>query len=382
MSLREKYHNKIAESLGCSLDSIFTYWKGRVALYAAVKAIGVAKGDEIVLQAFTCVVVTNAVIYANATPVYVDVDKKTCNMTLEGLKPKISAKTKVVIIQNTFGLSSEVQEIVVYCSSMNIVCIEDCTHGFGGSYNGHSNGSIADFAFYSTQWNKPFSTGVGGILRVNNKDYLSKIKEVNTSAVNPTFKEEFILSSLIKARTLLLNDATYWVLIKLYRKLTALNLVVGSSSPVEIESPILPKDFLKLGSPVQFKAGIKALNKLPKVLQTRAENAELIARFLSDNGKYFVNEELVGNHSFLIYPILVKDRALFMDSAEKKGLPFGDWFISPLHPVESQFELWQLDVKDYPFAQQLSEHILNVPLSSSNINRYLKFLEEQVQELM
>lgn len=382
MSLREKYHNKIAESLGCSLDSIFTYWKGRVALYAAVKAIGVAKGDEIVLQAFTCVVVTNAVIYANATPVYVDVDKKTCNMTLEGLKPKISAKTKVVIIQNTFGLSSEVQEIVDYCSSMNIVCIEDCTHGFGGSYNGHSNGSIADFAFYSTQWNKPFSTGVGGILRVNNKDYLSKIKEVNTSAVNPTFKEEFILSSLIKARTLLLNDATYWVLIKLYRKLTALNLVVGSSSPVEIESPILPKDFLKLGSPVQFKAGIKALNKLPKVLQTRAENAELIARFLSDNGKYFVNEELVGNHSFLIYPILVKDRALFMDSAEKKGLPFGDWFISPLHPVESQFELWQLDVKDYPFAQQLSEHILNVPLSSSNINRYLKFLEEQVQELM
>ncbi len=68
------YKKAIASVLGCSSDNIFLYWKGRVALYAALKAMGVKEGDEIILPAFTCVVVPNSIIYLGAKPVYVDIN--------------------------------------------------------------------------------------------------------------------------------------------------------------------------------------------------------------------------------------------------------------------------------------------------------------------
>lgn len=376
------YKKSIAENLNCPEDNLFLFWKGRVALYSVLKAIGVSRGDEVILQAFTCVVVPNAIIYTGATPIYIDVQEHTFNMILENIKEKLSAKTKVVIIQNTFGLSSEADSIVDYCNSRGIICIEDCTHGFGGLYNGKSNGSLADFAFYSTQWNKPFSTGIGGILRVNNSKYLNDIVEIYKGAIKPSFKENAILAALITARKYLLNDTTYWLLIKLYRKLTAWKLVVGSSSPEEIEAPQLPEGFLKQGSMVQFNTGVKALNGITKILELRRANSVLIEAFLSKNNKQMVLEVLRPNHSFLIYPILVKNRDGFLKKAEDQGLPMGDWFISPIHPVKNNFHLWQLNEKDCPNAIYLSKHILNIPLDKNNIARYLIFLENNSDQIL
>ncbi|MAZ36470.1 MAG: hypothetical protein CL842_03345 [Crocinitomicaceae bacterium] len=382
MSAVSLYKQKISSALNCQEDEVFLYWKGRVALYTVLKALGVTKGDEVLLQAFTCVVVPNAIIYTGATPIYVDVKTETFNMGLEGVKTRVSDKTKVVVIQNTFGLSTEVEEIVNYCKTKEIICIEDCTHGFGGMYNEKSNGSIADFSFYSTQWNKPFSTGVGGVLRVNNRDYIESIKQVDKQAVQPSIKETLVLNALITARKYLLNDTTYWVLIKLYRRLTALNLVVGSSSPEEIEAPKLPEGFLKKSSAVQCKTGVKALVKLPEIIELRKRTAKVFDVFLKENNKCFVSSELHKNHSFLIYPILVKDREVFMKRAEDMGLPLGDWFISPIHPVKEHFEMWQLNTDDFPNANYLSKHILNIPLDKSNSEKYLFFLKENKDQLI
>jgi perosamine synthetase len=382
LNSEKKYRIEIAKQLHCSYKSIFLFWKGRVALYTALKAIGVSDGEEVVLQAFTCVVVPNAIIYTGATPIYTDVRTDTYNMSLESVKAKVTDKTKVVIIQNTFGLSSEVEEIVAFCKSKEIYCVEDCTHGFGGTYNGKSNGSMADFAFYSTQWNKPFSTGVGGILRVNNHTLLNKVKELVEDAVKPSSKEGLVLRVLITARKYLLNDATYWILIRLYRKLTARKLVVGSSDPEEIQAPILPQYFLKKSAPVQCSKGIQALAQLPKVNELRKRNALLFDRFLKSNGKRFVPDEFKENHYFLIYPLLVKNRFEFMLKAENKGLPLGDWFISPIHPVQENFEQWQLNPSDFPNALYLSKHILNIPLDKDNVQRYLTFLQENIDQII
>ena len=382
MNSKKKYRIEIAKQLGCSEKDVFLFWKGRVALFTALKALGVSEGDEVVLQAFTCVVVPNAIIYTGATPIYADARTDSYNMSLESVKAKVTSKTKVVIIQNTFGLSSEVEEIVAFCKSKAIFCIEDCTHGFGGTYNGKSNGSLADFAFYSTQWNKPFSTGVGGILRVNNDAFLDEIESLNKHAVKPSSKEGLVLNVLIAARRHLLNDATYWVLIRLYRKLTAIKLVVGSSDPEEIEAPKLPKHFLKKSAPVQCSTGVQALDKLPGVIELRKRNALLIDHFLRSNEKQFVPDEFKENHSFLIYPILVKNRSDFMLKAENNGLPLGDWFISPIHPVKENFEQWQLMPNDFPNALYLSKHILNIPLDKNNAQRYLAFMKENLDQVL
>ncbi len=375
METANKYKNKIASYLGCESSQLFLFWKGRVGLYAALRACGIGEGDEVIVQAFTCVVVPNSVIYTGATPVYVDIEKHCFNATFEKIVEKVTSKTKAIITQNTFGLSTDVKRISEYCAKEGIICIEDCTHGFGGMHDGKSNGSFADFAFYSTQWNKPFSTGIGGILRVNNPQYILTIQELESSAIEPSSRETTMLNFLIKARRYFLNDISYWLLLKLYRQLTAWKIVVGSSSPEEIEAPVIPEGFLKKGCKTQYREGIRSLRQLDGVLNRRRANAEKISAYLKANGKTYVSSDLEANHSFLIYPVLVKRRAEFMKLAEDTGLPMGDWFLSPLHPVTQDFNLWGLKCDNFPVANEISSQIINIPLDRKSLNKYISFLD-------
>src|SRR6266849_141930 len=92
----------IADYLNVNSSRIFLYWKGRVALYALLKAMGVKQNDEIIIPAFTCVAVPNACIYLGATPVYVDICESTYNMNVGLIEEKISSRTKIILAQNTF----------------------------------------------------------------------------------------------------------------------------------------------------------------------------------------------------------------------------------------------------------------------------------------
>lgn len=381
MNKEEEYKIALSQFLACKSDQVFLYWKGRVALYAALKAMGIGKGDEVILPAFTCVVVPNAILYLEATPVYVDVDRSSLNTNLERIKSVVTERTKCILIQNTFGLSSEVEEIAAYGKERGIYTIEDCTHGFGGTYHGKPNGSRSDCSFYSSQWNKPFSTGVGGILLVNNRDLLNEIQKVNTSLLHPGLKSRFMLRVLIFLYKYLITDTTYWFLVKFYRLLSKVGLVIGSSSNDEITSTKMPADFFMAGSSVQAKEGVKALKKLNQLLDQRKRNAKVYTAFLKEHGKYHVNEDLNEDHSFLKYPFLVKDREAFMLKAEKASIRLGEWFVSPIHPVEENYEAWGLNVSNFPNAQELSSQMLNLPTETTDSEKIQKFLAENIEDL-
>ncbi len=382
--MNKEYHYKLslAKSLESNPDQIFCYWKGRVALYTALKAIGVKEKDEVILPAFTCVVVPNAIIYLGAKPVYVDIDKESLNTTLSNIQAATTVKTKCILIQNTFGLSSEVDEIVAFAKSKGIVTIEDCTHGFGGTYQNRPNGVHSDFAFFSTQWNKPFSTGVGGFLLVNNLDYLKSVNEVNKLLIKPGFKKSIILKILISFKKAFLGDRTYWFFLKLYRFLSKMGLVVGSSSGSEISSTVMDDNYFMGATKVQFSEGLRALNHLDELMLLRKKNAVIYSSFLQSNGKIYVKEIFNENHSFLKYPILIKDRVSFLAKAEKASVRLGDWFLSPIHPVESEFEKWFLDSENFPNAAYVSKHVLNLPTEIENPEKVLVFLTQNINDIL
>lgn len=143
-----KYINLIGYYLDRSPEYIYTYWKGRVALYSCLLAAGIEPGDEIIIPSLTCVVVPNAIIYTGAKPIYSDINPETLTTDLSSLKGLINKRTKAIIIQNTFGLSADIEETIALAKSYNIITIDDCTHGFGGIYNGHPNGTLTDASFF------------------------------------------------------------------------------------------------------------------------------------------------------------------------------------------------------------------------------------------
>ncbi len=382
MSREYEYRLALSKTLQSNPDQLFCYWKGRVALYAALKAIGIGEGDEVILPAFTCVVVPNAIIYLKAKPVYVDIDSDSLNAKLINIQTATTEKTKCILIQNTFGLSSEVDEVVAFAKSKGILTIEDCTHGFGGFYQNSPNGLRSDFAFFSTQWNKPFSTGVGGILLVNNVAYLDAINQENKFLIKPGVKKSAMLKVLIGFKNAFLGDRTYWFFVKFYRFLSKTGLVVGSSSGTEITSTVMPNGFFMGASTVQYTEGLKALRHIDKLMHRRKQNADSYSNFLRVRGKTSVKEIFNENHSFLKYPILVNDRQLFIVKAEKASIRLGDWFLSPIHPVESEFEKWFLKPENFPNASYVSKHVLNLPTEIENPEKVLAFLSQNIDDIL
>ena len=109
--LLEQFKTKITDYIQGYEGDIFFYWKARVGLYCLLKAMDIKEGDEVILPAFTCVVVPNAILYLGATPIYIDVTPDSYNFDIELVEKAITKKTKVIICQNTYGLSSSLEEL-------------------------------------------------------------------------------------------------------------------------------------------------------------------------------------------------------------------------------------------------------------------------------
>ncbi len=365
----------IAQLLSVNKKTITFYWKARVGLYALLKAMDVQEGDEIILPAYTCVVVPNAIIYLGAKPVYVDVAADTYNMDVAQVENAITDKSKVIICQNTYGLSTDLQVLNALAKKYHLYTIEDCTQGFGGTYDGIANGLTCDAAIYSTQWNKPFSTGLGGFSIANNKTITDHLLSLNSELIAPSTKDLLNLKVLYFIKRFLINEITYWPLVKFFRLLSRNNLVVGSSSGEEIISINMPDDYFKGFSNIQAKEGLRTLPNLSSDLVKRKQNAEIYTNFLIQLGKNHVAEKWFVNHSFLKYPLLVNQRSEFMALAEKHRINLGEWFTSPLHPVEGDLSAWKFQRENFPVAQYLSSHVVNLPTTPDNIDRVLSFLE-------
>ncbi|MFO7899335.1 MAG: aminotransferase class I/II-fold pyridoxal phosphate-dependent enzyme [Planctomycetota bacterium] len=374
-------HREFADAIRRRLGGegrVFLYWKGRVALYALLEAIGVEQGDEVILPAYTCVVVPNAILYAGGTPVYVDVRPETYCMDVAKLPAAISDRTKAILCQNTYGLSADVEKVVAIARDHGVATVEDCAHGFGGTYKGRPNGTYCDAAFFSSQWNKPFSTGLGGFAAVNNPELVPAVEALEKEKAAPGPREAVALRALLVARKCLLNDLTYWPLRAAYRWLSERDLILGSSRGQELDSAEMPDDYFKAMSPVQAKAGLRALAGLDELLDRRRRNAETYTRFLENHGKTAVPRALFPDHSFLKYPLLVRDRAAFSAAAETAHVPLGDWFVSPIHPVPSHLERWGFEPAQFPVAGRLAAQVVNLPTESRTPQKVLAFLDRRL----
>ena len=380
-----QYKTALAKKLNAKVNQISLFWKGRVGLYAILKAMGIGEGDEVIIPAFTCVVVPNAIIYLGAKPVYVDIDPSTYNIDCSKIEATITASTKVIIAQNTFGLSSDFDQINAIAQKHHLEVIEDCTHGFGGFYKGKANGTCAKAAFYSSQWNKPFSTGIGGMVLCQDADLAEKLRAIEKDLLAPSFKEVQMLALQLKVRPLL-NPTLYWTAIKTFRLLSKYNLVTGSSSGEELEAPILPKDFLKRLSTTQANKGLEALAIFEKNILHRRKIANLYTVAFAEMGFIFLTEPDYATHTIIKYPFLVKDRKAFLALAETNNIQLNDWFLSPIHPIEVEFEQWHYRYGDFPIAEKISQHILNLPtdlsISIKEAQRIIQFLKKHQAHLV
>jgi len=160
------------------------------------------------------------------------------------------------------------------------------------------------------------------------------------------------------------------------------NLIVGSNRREELSGNKMPENYFKDISATQISSGLKALEQLEEINSIRRENAIEYSRILKANGKVFLNEDLFDNHLFLKYPLLVKDRESFFKHAEKEKVILGDWFLSPIHPVRGNFDLWKFKPDFYPVAVNISKQIVNLPTDIKDNRKVLEFINKNLEDII
>ncbi len=382
----EAFRTALAVQLGVSEQHISLFGKGRQGLYALLRALEIGEGDEVILPAFTCVVVPNAILYAGAHPVYVDIEPCTFTTSVEKIETALTPNTKAIIVQNTFGLSPDFEPIIELAHRRGIFVIEDCAHGFGGQYRGQANGTLGDAAFFSTQWNKPFSTGLGGFVYAKSSHLAKAMREKESKLQAPSRLFEWSLRMQLFARKHLLRPALYWPLLKLYRKLSNWSIVSGSSESLELVSVEMPENYLRAFGKNQAREGLKALRHFDETLTHRREVADFYDDLFRSLQLPRPHVPSYATHGWLRYPFLVKDREKFLRLAERERIPVGDWMRSPLHPVSSNWSQWKYQYGEHPTGEYLSAHVLNLltdpDLTGKQLLRIADFLQKNVHELL
>lgn len=355
-------------------NKVFYFWKGRVALYVILKALNLGPGDEVILPGFTCVVVPNAIMYTGATPVYADIDAATYNLSATTVEPLITKHTRVILAQNTFGLSADLEPIMALADKRGLTVVEDCAHGLGGFYRGRRNGAVAHAAFFSAQWSKPISTGLGGIAYTQDDNIAKNIRTILARMPQPRIKEQVILRMQMLMRPLADFPLFHYPLVQFYRFLTQKSgLSVGSSTHHELETNTMPPGYLKQMSAWQLRKWQRGLALLDRTVKQRQTTAAYYDSFFTALKIQPPHQPDYAEHSMLRYAVRVPEKDKLLARAQQFRIPIGDWFVSPLHPVVGDLRPWKYEQGQCPIAEQACREVVNLftdnPLSYQQLQQ-------------
>jgi len=137
---------------------------GSAAVHCAVAAIDPEPGDEIITTPITDMGALTAILYQGAIPVFCDVDPDSYNVTAETIAPRLTRRTRAVIVTHLFGVPCEMGPILELCAERGIPVIEDCAQAFDATYRGKPVGTLGAIGCFSFQQGKHMTMGEGGMV--------------------------------------------------------------------------------------------------------------------------------------------------------------------------------------------------------------------------
>lgn len=149
---------------------------GTAALEIAVQALGIGRGNEVIMPAFTIISCAMAVTKLGAVPVLVDSDIHTWNMKVDEIEAKITPRTKAIMIVHLYGLPVDVDAVLALAQKYDLKVIEDAAEMHGQTYNGKPCGSFGDISTFSFYPNKHITTGEGGMVVTDDEELAERCR--------------------------------------------------------------------------------------------------------------------------------------------------------------------------------------------------------------
>lgn len=293
---------------------------GTAALHVALLAAGVKPGDKVLTTPFTFVATSNAILYCNAVPVFVDVDEASFNISPEAIRKAANdfPEARYLLLVHLFGQSCEMDEIAEIAKEFNLTIIEDCAQAHGATYQSKPVGTFGcggTFSFYPT---KNMSTGEGGMIVSQDTHFLDNSK-----------------------------------------------LLINHGSKQRYVHEVLGYNYRMTN--IAAAIGIEQLKKIDQMNSARRKNAEYYFSNIHNSlvTLPFVHE--YSHHVFHQFTITTTYRDQLVSYLTEKGIGTGIHYQIPVHK--------QLHIKEYlasvkqkqyscPTAEKLSEQVLSIPVNA------------------
>lgn len=319
---------------------VFLFGSGREAMYAVLKAYNRPGG--VLLPAYNCIVVPEAIRFAGYRPVFVDIERGSLSMTAENVEKSLSPDIQAIFLTHIFGIPCDIQNILDVLAGKDILIVEDAAPAIGAEYNGRVVGSFGDASVISFQSTKIISGEIGGALLTNNETLAEKLESLKLEASGPEKAWTLFVKAL--ARKSVTRRNLYGLAQFGYRTL------LGEEMH-EIVSPKVrqPKGFFSRCPSFASALVLLQMDRLGWNLERRRNLALLYRNELSNHAKVSLPEiSQACNPAWIQYPVFVDDKLAFYKHMQRNKIDvtwtyryscaesFGiDGFPNSLHAAET-----------------------------------------------
>lgn len=349
---RREFESVLAARVGAKYGVAFAY--GRSGIIASLRALGISQA-EVIMPAYTCLVVAQAVVASSNRPVFVDIDLADYNMDVSAVKAALTPQTRAIIATHLYGYPTDVDAIRAAAGDDRIIVIEDCAQGLLTPFPG-TTGLRGDIGLFSFGPNKQLSTIQGGVIVTNSSDLYEKVKAYrDREASRVSVKAWAKRWARLVASYLVFNRPMYGVLQRA-------GLVGWGSHESDAANPSaaeMPGDYATAYMDFQGRVGLVQLRKLDTVLARRRTLAELYDRELQGipglspaptipGATYSQYTLRIARRDETDFPLRMLDYGVSVDQAYDYSLPY--------------LKLYRSYAKgEYPRAKQAAREVINLP---------------------
>ena len=323
------------------------------ALHLALKAIGLKRGDEVILPTNTFVATAEVVTYFDATPVLCDIEESTHNIDVSKIEALITEKTKAIIPVHFAGQPCDMDEIYIIAEGRRakgkgkIYIIEDAAHAIPSSYKGVKIGAleksdITCFSFYAT---KTLSTGEGGMATTNNPDFAKNIKINRLHGISRDAWDRYTA-----------KGSWYYEVVDNGNKYNTTD--------------------------INAALGLVQLKKQDELREKRANIAKKYIEAFSNNPKIVLPIVKEGREtSWHLFVVKVENRDEVIEELKSRGVGCSVHFI-PVHKQPYYKEKYGYIDSDYPVANRVFEQSLSLPIFPDMSDEEVEYVIKNLLEVV
>ncbi len=324
-----QFENEFSNFCGCA--NTIGVGSGTEALWLSLHTLGITQGDEVITVPNTFIATAEAISFAGAQPVFVDIEENTYNMNTTLLEAAITPRTKAIIPVHLFGQMADMDPIMGVAKKYGLFVIEDACQAHGAEYKRRKAGSMGDLGCFSFYPGKNLGAyGEAGAIVTNNAEWANKMK---------IFRDQGQM--------------------KKYH-----HSMIGWNARMDgIQGAIL---------------SVK-LKQLPKWNEMRRKHAQMYNILLKDTRSIVLPCEVeYAKHIYHIYAIRVQDRDSLIASLAKEEIYCGIHYPIPIH-LQEAYQFLGLKEGSFPVAEQCAKEFVSLPMFPELTKEQIEYIVEAIK---